>query len=615
MKFFWIVILSVFLVFTGCGDNSGTENDYEGEDNDAAEIDNETGDGDTWDYFEEPVINPSGNVPLSASVNMWLVERPESVTVTVKDIDEGASDFEVTYDTSDKYDWTAIPILGLFPDHENTVVLKALDSEGEVIQEKEYKIQTEALPENFPTVELEGAIDSGWTIVNWLFTPRERAEMSMIAVDELGRIRWYTDFVFPAAFPLTLHEGYLYTSDGAENLYKFDMMGFEKGKWDVSEHGFTEIHHEIAIKDDGNIILGVSKIDDPWIEDRVIEINPENNQLRGTWDLKNNFPDVCDLFVDAPITEGDDPSGMTNDPVHNNAIWYSEEDDSLIISSQRSGVAKLTHSGYLKWFLAPHIIGVIDDVDGPDGKPDGMSDSLIEGFDAEDPTTNVGDFKGDAYVQDRMPVNGKPHEIYSSFDFRYQEFLLTPLDKDGNEITDKDVLNGFTDHEDFAYPFRQHSPVILKNGNIMVFDNGLARNFSYPPMFSDKYSRAVEYEIVPDSEDGYGGTVKQVWEYILEDDPMWYSLGIVVSNACELENGNRLITSGSIGSSFYPDQLQMLYGEGPIGALIVEVDPTDNTELNRMFFTRYIDDDHPNAEFSAYRAYRLNLKGELLPMQ
>ena len=612
MKIFWILILSSFLIFASCGDKTTVENDVDSEtaDSDTAENDSEENDSDIWDIFEAPIVNPSGNIPLSASVNIWLIDCPASVSVTVKGIEEGGSDLEVTYDTSDHYGWAAIPILGLFPDYENTVVLKALDSDGGVIQEKEFKIQTGTLPKNFPTVELEGTIDSGWTMVNWLFTPRERPEMAMIAVDELGRIRWYTDFAFPAAFPIKIHNGYIYTSEGGDILYKFDLMGFEIEKWDVSEHGFTEIHHEIVIKDDGNIILAVSKIDDPMIEDRIIEINPETNQLRGTWDLKKTFPDLCDLFNDVPLTEGNDPNGLTNEPVHNNAFWYNEEDDSLIVSSQRSGVAKLTHSGYLKWFFAPHIIGLIDDEDA-----DGMSDSLMDGYDADDMTTHVGDFKGESYIHDRMPIAGKPHEVYSSFDFRYQEFLLDPIDKDGKEITDSDVLNGFTDHDDFAYPFRQHTPVILKNGNLMVFDNGLARNFSYPPIFNDHFSRAVEYEIVSDSEDGYGGTVKQVWEYVLENDPMWYSLSIVVSGANELENGNRLITSGSIGSSFFPDQLKMLYGDGPIGAMIVEVDPTDNTQMNKLFFSRYIDDEYPNAQFSAYRAYRFDLKGQIMEMR
>jgi len=55
----------------------------------------------------------------------------------------------------------------------------------------------------------------------------------------------------------------------------------------------------------------------------------------------------------------------------------------------------------------------------------------------------------------------------------------------------------------------------------------------------------------------------------------------------------------------------MLYGDGPVGALIVEVDPKDNTELNQLFFKRYIDDEYPNTQFSAYRAYRFELSAKL----
>lgn len=601
MKVFKVFILCSVLFFVSCENKTTAEND----------LDNEINDSDvTGSVFGEHTINPSGNIPLSASV-VTTVSGVAKVVVEVADIIDGNDPFVKEYTLGELDDKSvSIPVLGLFPAMKNKVTFKAYDGEKKLVEEKEYEIEIAALPKNFPTVELEGTIDSGWTMVNWLFTPRERPEMAMIAVDELGRIRWFTDFIFPAAFPIKIHDGYLYTSNGESTLYRFDMMGFEIGKWDVSQHGYTGIHHEIEMKDDGNIIMAVSRIDDPWIENMVIEINPENSNLRGVWNLNKTFPDVCDLFYDVPLTAADDPAGLTNDPVHNNAVWYDGRDDSLIVGSQRSGVAKLTHSGYLKWFFAPHIIAVIDDEDA-----DGMSDSLLDGYDINDINTRVGDFKGENYTQDRMPIDGKPYEAYSSFDFRYQEFLLTPLDKDGKEITDADVLNGFTDHEDFAYPFRPHTPVILKNGNLMIFDNGLARNFSYPPIFTGHYSRAVEYEIVPDSGDSYGGTVKQVWEYVLENDPMWYSMSVVVSGANELDNGNRLITSGSIGTSFFPDQLKMLYGDGPIGAMIVEVDPTDNTEINRLFFSRYIDDEYPNTEFSAYRSYRFDLKSQIIDMQ
>ena len=144
----------------------------------------------------------------------------------------------------------------------------------------------------------------------------------------------------------------------------------------------------------------------------------------------------------------------------------------------------------------------------------------------------------------------------------------------------------------------------------MLFDNGLARNFGFPPISMYHYSRVVEYKIVPDK-DGYGGTIQQIWEYVLNDDPMWYSMSLIVSGANELENGNRLITSGSLGSSFIPEMFRKQYGEGPVGAFIVEIDPKDNSEKNRITLDRYIDDDYPVNEFSAFRVYRFEISASL----
>jgi hypothetical protein len=144
----------------------------------------------------------------------------------------------------------------------------------------------------------------------------------------------------------------------------------------------------------------------------------------------------------------------------------------------------------------------------------------------------------------------------------------------------------------------------------MIFDNGLARNFGPIPISADHFSRVVEYKITPDS-DGYGGTIQQIWEYVLKDEPMWYSMSIIVSGANELENGNRLITSGSLGSSFIPEMFRTLYGDGPVGAFIAEIDPKDNSEKNKITLDRYIDNDYPVNEFSAFRAYRFEISASL----
>lgn len=605
-KFIIAATFLIFLLFiAACGDkNSVSPADSENTDEDVMSDENDE-DSDSSSIFGEMTLNPSGNIPLSATVKI-ISTGIAKISVEVADIKKSEKPFTKEFIPSEEKTEVFVPVLGLFPDYKNIVTVKAYDSKQKLIEEKLFEIQTANLPKDFPTVETEGTVKSGWTMVNWLRTPKARPETNAIAVDELGRIRWFTDFPFANTFPLTIKDEFFYTSDGISTLYKFDFMGYEQEKWDVSKFGFTEIHHDIFIKDDGNILMGVSKIDDDFIEDRVIEINPEINQIRGIWNLTNNFPDVCDLYYDVPLTTGKDPAGLANDPVHNNAVYHDSRDDSLIIGSQRSGIAKMTHSGYLKWFMAPHITAFIDDTNN-----DGLSDSLVDGYDANTATTRVGDFKGDAYIDDRMPIGGKPHEDYSTFDFRYPEFLLTPLDSSGKPITDKDVLMGFTNHADFSWPFRAHNPTILKNGNMMVFDNGLARNFGFPPISKNSYSRAVEFEIVPDKTDGYGGTVKQVWEYVIEESPLWYGFSPVIGGASELENGNRLIVSGAVGSSFIPDQLKPSYDEGPMGALIIEVDPKTNTELNRLLFRRYIDADYPQNEFSAYRGFRFELKGVL----
>src|SRR5574340_1139022 len=97
-------------------------------------------------------------------------------------------------------------------------------------------------------------------------------------------------------------------------------------------------------------------------------------------------------------------------------------------------VAKLYRGGQLKWFLAPHLVRWIDDANH-----DGVSDSLVDGYDPANPLSWRSDFTGSAFIDERYPVNGKPTVDYSSFDFNYGEFLLEPLDAAGNPITDADV--------------------------------------------------------------------------------------------------------------------------------------------------------------------------------
>ena len=636
MKKFFILtaVFIVFSMFSACGGNEKS-NETDGNEKDKTEqkekkenpddgktSDVEEGVNDidlTGSVFEMPKINPSGNIPLSAGIPMKSAGIAK-VTVKIDDKKEGKEPFLREYTVPDDAAETVqIPVLGLFPAYTNKVTVTALDANEKTVDEKTFEISTSTIPKDFPDITLSGTITSGWTMVNWLRTPRSRTEMNGIALDELGRIRWYTDLVFPVCFPIVIKDDSFYCGGGEAETHvtKYDFMGYILEDIDIAPLGYKNVHHEVFIKPDGNYLLGVDKAGSDYIEDRVIEINPgdpENPQLRHVWDLNETYPDVADLFMDMRPTSTKIP-GQTNNPIHHNAIFYDESDDSIIVGSQTAGIMKLSMSGYLKWYLAPHLFGLIDDADN-----DGKSDSFMKQYNPDNQMTWIGDYYkqqddgtlaiSESYTYQRAPINGIHFKEYTTFEFSYPEFFLTPLDKNGKEIDDLSVKQGFAPHKDFSWPFRAHNPTILKNGNIMIFDNGLARNFGPIPISADHFSRVVEYKITPDS-DGYGGTIQQVWEYVLKDNPMWYSMSIIVSGANELENGNRLITSGSLGSSFIPEMFRTLYGDGPVGAFIAEIDPKDNSEKNRITLDRYIDNDYPVNEFSAFRAYRFEISASL----
>ena len=550
--------------------------------------------------FGDPILDPTGNAPLAAEIGM-RAPGEGAVTVSVAGRSPADAPFEATLSFSAAGEEVNVPVLGLYPAHDNEVTLTVVTAEGVKLGSRVWTITTGPLPEGLPTIEVSGTHDeTQFTFLPWLLTPMARADGLALMIDRRGQVRWYSTFPIPRLHPTEIFEGTIYAGDGGSLLLRYDFLGRELLRFDFSAHGYERIHHDIYRKpSDGHLLLTVDRSGDPFIEDRVIEVDVGRETLRARWNLADVLPDVADLFHDLPLTSGDDP-GLSNDPVHINALWYDDEDDTLIVCSQRTGVAEVYRSGQLKWLLAPHLQRHVDDADG-----DGVSDSLADGYDPELLLSRVGDYRGSAYTDLRYPVSGEPVVDYSGFVFDYGEFLLSPLDAAGDPIEDDDVRRGFADHADFGWPFRPHAPMLLENGNLLVFDNGLGRHFTVP-FTPQSYSRAVEYAIEEDPTDGFGGTVRQVWEYRIPADPAWHGMSALVSDVDELPNGNRLVTSGAIGSSFLIGTPLGDYGDGPHGARIVEVDPADDRVVHELRLQRVLSEDAPLTEFSVYRSERVD---------
>ena len=80
----------------------------------------------------------------------------------------------------------------------------------------------------------------------------------------------------------------------------------------------------------------------------------------------------------------------------------------------------------------------------------------------------------------------------------------------------------------------QHAPTMLKNGNVLIFDNSVHRLDDSMP-----YSRAIEVN---------PATNKIVWKY--QDKPSWNFFSPRMGNAQRLPNGNTLIDEAAFGRFF-----------------------------------------------------------------
>lgn len=112
----------------------------------------------------------------------------------------------------------------------------------------------------------------------------------------------------------------------------------------------------------------------------------------------------------------------------------------------------------------------------------------------------------------------------------HQPFLLDPISGPG---------------ETFEWQYHQHAPMLLANGNIMLYDNGNYRASPFDPPLPDtqNYSRAVEYQI--DDSDPNNMTVTQVWSYGKDADEIFFSRALGDADVLPLTD-NVLLTNGFI---------------------------------------------------------------------
>ena len=469
------------------------------------------GNADLEDVLKTPLrtkVNPHGRVPLGATL-LVSASKPCRLSVTVP------GETPVTREFSEYLNFREVPVLGLYPGRENELEITLTDENG-----TEYTgttvVKTEALPAGFPTVDVTTLrpekMEDGFHMVDLLLANHGKFLPYTLMFDNQGVIRWYMDMSEQGQItytPYRLKNGnWLYLN--WVNLLEVDDLGRtirEEQMWGNAGN------HEIVEMPNGMLLMGGSKKDSyvvnggrkvPTRFDHALIWDRMTNRTAKEWDMRKYLKVDRQIF---PADYGMDPA---TDWFHVNSIAASLRDNSVLVSGRNQGVVKIGPDDGLRWILAPHV---------------GWGRA---GFDGKGLNTT--------------------------------DYLLAAVNPAG-ELYPGEVQQGKVSADDFDWPTGQHALNVLPNGNLLLFDNGLRRNFEAKPT----YSRAVEYKINEAER-----TITQVWQYGKERGLEMFSP--ITSDVDALPNGNRLITSGNIRASGKPGHGKMVEITYPDNEVVFEAD-------------------------------------------
>lgn len=276
----------------------------------------------TFDTLKDSdiIINAYGDSPLTA-LALFNTDEKCSVKVTVKGDSE---DTDVSGTVDELTTSHRVPIVGLYADRTNKVVIELFDENGESLNKRTFKVKTDPLP-----TTLDGAVTVykheaksayGLIEVSGFGTPY------IYAFDEEGQIRWFLNEKYGCYGYYPLSNGHFIWMDGndmiqtpekphSQNMYETDYLGRVYQIY-YAQKG---LHHEIIEKTPGgNLLIATSSLEDHF-EETIQEIDRATGQPVKT--LK-----MDEIYGDTYVNQ--------LDWAHINTISYYPDDDSVVVSTR-----------------------------------------------------------------------------------------------------------------------------------------------------------------------------------------------------------------------------------------------------------------------------------------
>ena len=287
--------------------------------------------------IDEPnvILNPYDISPLTALV-IFETEEAVAPTITI----EGKDDLTTYTHTFEKSKKHYLPVYGLYPDEENTVVI----SYGDVSQE--ITIKTDPLPDDFILPTSIKKDESKLSNDLYFFTPSSAGYTC--AYDVNGDVRWYL-----TTYSLwkidRLENGHLMVSTERlvnspyymTGLYEMDMLGKIYNEYSL-EGGY---HHDYFEMENGNLLVASDDFNNSagTVEDYIVELDRKTGDIVKTWDLK----DILNM------KDGQSENWVAYDWFHNNSVWYDKKTNSITLSGRhQDAVINIDYeTGELNWIL------------------------------------------------------------------------------------------------------------------------------------------------------------------------------------------------------------------------------------------------------------------------
>jgi len=300
--------------------------------------------------FDEPFIkvDPYDTSPLSALI-MFETDEPMQVKVTTG-IGEDEEEIVKLWDEPNTSH--EIPVLGLYPGEKNIVRIEIID-ENDQAEETEIVVETDPLPDDFLDTELVESnpdkMENGLTFI----VPTSGY---LYAVDEQADVRWYSSLRSRLIFTRLSNGNFVQTTKADDanqynELLELDMLGKIYNAYNIEIEGYDEekdnlVHHEVIEVPSGNLLATTHETNSDYEEDHMHEIDRDTGITTQEINLRDAMPE------DAP-DDYDGKNAEDGDWIHQNAIFYDESDNSILISGRSQDIImKLSYpEGEVQWIL------------------------------------------------------------------------------------------------------------------------------------------------------------------------------------------------------------------------------------------------------------------------